>query len=185
MKVALHRIDELGTIRLGCRIPLLDRRRVFQADRQGKATQHPTRGLLARLVNVGKNLRRRAILRRAKTTPLLGRFGSICHQHRLHEIRLIQQGIHKHRLFFSLARKPGQAFGCGFMQHNKGHQLVIESIARQKLIQLRGIFRLGNFGRQLGPQLVQGFLVTGFGIPGGRHRGGRETNGNRSDGGRI
>ena len=84
-------------------------------DREGEATQHTTRGLLARLLDIGKNLRRRAILRRAKTTSLLGSFGSICHQHRLHEIRLIQQGIHKHRLFFSLIRKPGQAFGRGFM----------------------------------------------------------------------
>ena len=154
VKVALHRVDCVRGVGLGRGVRLPDRHRVFQTDGERQPLQDTGGGFLARLLDVGIDLHRLAVLCRAIAAPLSFGVGAVRHQHLLHEVGVRQHLLDQRRLLFSLLGELRQALRRGFEQDDVFRELGVQRVAGQELIQRIGLCLVvlrylgGEFGTQ-------------------------------------
>ena len=134
---------------------------MLQADRERQPLQDAVRGLLARLLDVGVDLHRLAVLCRAIASGV----GAVRHQHLLHEVGVRQHLLDQRRLLLSLLGELRQALRRGLEQDDVFHELGVQRVAGQELVQLArlrgsrlsGLLRvdLWQLGGEFGPQLLE------------------------------
>ena len=89
--------EELPAPGRGVRLP--NRHRVLETDRERQPPQDAPRGLLARLLDVGVDLHRLAVLCRAIAAALSFGVGPVGHQHLLHEVGVGEHLLDQRRLW--------------------------------------------------------------------------------------
>ena len=138
MMVSLNRVHGLGGIDFFRWICLNDGHRMLQGDGKGQSLKNTGSSILARILNLGINFHRLAILRRTITLSSHSlRSCAIRDQHLPHQAGITEQSFNQFKKALPPLAEFGKGTRGGFFEDNEFHQFGIHSVAGKKIKFLR------------------------------------------------